>query len=743
MKFPALYQELLIRVFAAPNRLTCDILVASSQSDIEEVRSEAIQWIEAILIKEDIPLLIPYRDETHCVWFACCQEFGQTEQVREELTSFLGGVHATITRPGESLILSPVESIIRGQFESRYVKLTITPNQERGFLEALAIYRALLMRRPSRAVVGSRPEGRIRYDFEQALLANNEQNADRCIDEWKRTGRLSQQNLCFIVIRKLGALGNWSQIVHNPDHLRAIMDLKLPARIQSDLLEAIYHVHLIGYEIKGDFNGLKSAFDHKVRNQYGPLFKTRRGIRTKNVIMLFLLNELTHEKPDTAVCTDLLSEYDPDEIGYEYFHDLVNSLKQAEVKVDEKSLLSAASTAFDDGAYDKAFNLYLRCTLSKIVLVRILMCGDFIGSQESLHRAWQVCRGQTGFISELPTKWQQFHKHLKERFEGAVGQISDWYSWVEYVCGGGDPEQARKIAEKSVLEWNASGISSTPQKTRAFADLLITAWEADQSIMQEIFPALYEAFVTDPKREAKLLPVFSVLLFLLAYADSLSPDELELAKNLANTLLKYETQAEEYRKAVAFLSDIWKKKQSFHYLDWGLDVVELFVLYPAADFNATIPFFNGILQLAAQKKSFLSDGQWAILELLAVDYGLVDYVASIRPAKQAKEQDKSLSDLLNSKKIGIYTLEEPAGKRAKEVIEKLYPGAKVELNHDHEATPALTNLAKSADFFVFAWKSSKHQAFYCIQDNIKHKENLLLPAGKGTTSILICLNALI
>ncbi len=715
---------------------------ASSQSDIDELRLETIRWIEAMSLKEDIPLLIPYYTENHFVCFACCREVSQTEQVREELTSFLDGVHASITKPEESQILDTVEDLIRSQFESRYTKLTIRPDQERGFLEAIAIYRLLLMRRPSRTAVGSRPDGRIRYDFEQALLANNEESADKCIDEWKRTGRLSQQNLCFIIIRKLGALGKWSQIVHNPNHLRAIMDLRLPARIQSDLLEAIYQVYLMGYEIRGDFNGLKSEFEHKVKNQYGPLFKTRRGIRAKNIIKLFLLCELTRAKPDVVACTDLLSYYDPNESGYEYFSDLVKSLKYAEQKPDDKSLLSTASAAFDDGAYDDAFNAYLRCTVSKIVLVRILMCADFIGSQESLYRAWTVCEGQADLVRELPNKWNQFHESLKRRFEGAVGQISDWYSWIEYVCGGGDLEQARKIAERGVLEWNVSNISSAPQKTQAFADLLIKAWEADQSIMQEIFPALYEAFVTDPKRESKLLPVFSALLFLLAYTDTLSSDELDLAKNLASTLLKYETQVKEYQKTVAFLSDIWKKKQSLHYLDWGLDVVELFVLYPAADFNATISFFNGILQLAAQKKNFLSEGQWAILELLAVDYGLSDHVASIRPTRQAIEKDKSHTAFLNGKKIGIYTLEEPAGKRAKDVIKKLYPGAKVELNHDHEATPALISLAKSADFFIFAWKSSKHQAFYCVQDNIKNKENLLLPAGKGTTSILISLSEL-
>ena len=89
--------------------------------------------------------------------------------------------------------------------------------------------------------------------------------------------------------------------------------------------------------------------------------------------------------------------------------------------------------------------------------------------------------------------------------------------------------------------------------------------------------------------------------------------------------------------------------------------------------------------------------------------------------------------------IGIYTLTEGAGLRAKRLLESMYPQARVETNKDHEATERLTTLARKADVFVFAWKSSKHQAYFCIK-NARSTRDILMPLGKGSASIVMSVN---
>jgi hypothetical protein len=83
----------------------------------------------------------------------------------------------------------------------------------------------------------------------------------------------------------------------------------------------------------------------------------------------------------------------------------------------------------------------------------------------------------------------------------------------------------------------------------------------------------------------------------------------------------------------------------------------------------------------------------------------------------------------------LLTMAQSAGARAKAAIERMFPGCKVEVNSDLVCTTKLTNLAKVADLFVFAWKSSSHQAFFCVKDALAPREPVW-PSGKGTASIL-------
>jgi hypothetical protein len=109
-------------------------------------------------------------------------------------------------------------------------------------------------------------------------------------------------------------------------------------------------------------------------------------------------------------------------------------------------------------------------------------------------------------------------------------------------------------------------------------------------------------------------------------------------------------------------------------------------------------------------------------------------ITSLRRANEAAGAGSTAPDL-SGKTIGIYTLAEAAGLRAKQLLETLYPGCDVQLNSDLVCTSALTNLAQASDVFVFAWKSSSHQAYYCVKAALM-KCALIYAVGKGTASIM-------
>jgi hypothetical protein len=90
---------------------------------------------------------------------------------------------------------------------------------------------------------------------------------------------------------------------------------------------------------------------------------------------------------------------------------------------------------------------------------------------------------------------------------------------------------------------------------------------------------------------------------------------------------------------------------------------------------------------------------------------------------------------LANKRLAIYTLTEGAARRARAVLSDLYPDMDIRVNHDKTATADLINLAESADYFIFASRSASHQAFFPVT---KRRDDILYPAGKGSSSIVRC-----
>ena len=99
-----------------------------------------------------------------------------------------------------------------------------------------------------------------------------------------------------------------------------------------------------------------------------------------------------------------------------------------------------------------------------------------------------------------------------------------------------------------------------------------------------------------------------------------------------------------------------------------------------------------------------------------------------------KESDKKPGNkALKGLKVGISTLTEKAGLRAAEILKSQFEGIEVILNHDKVATDKLTNLAKTADYFIFCNKSAAHQAYYAVKGITK---DIIYVEGKGTSSIV-------
>ena len=187
---------------------------------------------------------------------------------------------------------------------------------------------------------------------------------------------------------------------------------------------------------------------------------------------------------------------------------------------------------------------------------------------------------------------------------------------------------------------------------------------------------------------------------------------------------------------IALLVDLFENHGAPSSLDWALDVVEVLVLERCQDKEARLRFFTNVSHFAQQSAHRITQSQRRALEALHRDFEIDFPVVLKEPIEDEKHDgEELLSNRLAGKRIAIYTLTETAGQRAADRLKELAPSSEILLNSDHECTERLSALAKSADIFVFAWKSSKHQAYYCVK---KHRPDLpiLQPLGKGSASII-------
>jgi len=219
---------------------------------------------------------------------------------------------------------------------------------------------------------------------------------------------------------------------------------------------------------------------------------------------------------------------------------------------------------------------------------------------------------------------------------------------------------------------------------------------------------------------------------MIALNDSQTQDELELATQLGASILRTAPSLVEYQELVKDLRELLSLNTAIANVDWALDTAELLAFHPSPDPQTRVAFLADVLALLKKYRHRLTVGQMSVLQLLAKDFEWPEVASEFQDAFQAQltSDHKTFAGT-----IGICTLTEQAALRARDALNRLLPGAQVELNHDHVATSKLEHLARTADLFVFAWRSSKHQAYECVR-NARRGRQILMPSGKGTASIL-------
>lgn len=738
---PSVESEWLSAFFAPPNELTWAMLETNS---VPALSSQVRPWLEELArAPETAGLVLPLvRGGSPIGWYAIAVDPRGSEAFAAELRAWLGPSYLKrFERVGAEIKDARVRTL-RARFGGPPLLLSgATAADNTRIAERLIEFAKLRALRPPPGREPRHPVGRIRADFDRALLAQDEHRATGLLAELRSTGRLNEENLRYLEVRLQAGLGYWPQIARNHWLITTLSDLRPPPQTLADLVEALYRTFVEPLETTGDVAQLLAAFEKGIARPYPRLFASRRGVRAPRVVKAFLLYEQLRPQPTAAIVAelrDLLPEADRASLLFQALCSEIDHPARGEPAVE-----TDADAAFDDGEFDRAFELYMAGPIGRKVLNRLLLCGDQIGADARQRLAARLDEVDPELVAELSAPQQRRLADLRAAratSEGtaATGAKGPWMAWALQLQQGRDLAAAEHAVSQAPASWEITSFNESEALSAHFAEIVGNLDGEAAAIARQSVAAFIAAFFPASGTPAPALrPVAAMLFVLLAMDDSLARADLELLVQLVNHRLSLGLAADDYDEMVRDLRDVQNRVASYDTLPWSLDVCEALALAPAvgaAAQEARLGFFMAVLAEGQRLNHRLQAHDLVTLDLLAKDFQVED--AAMAWVRQLRmDVEASSPPNLAGKRIGIYTLAEAAGARAKAAVQAMYPGCRVEVNSDLVCTPQLASLARAVDLFVFAWKTSSHQAFYCVKDAMAPREPVWA-AGKGTASIV-------
>lgn len=723
----------LAKFFSGSNALQWEQI--NSGSAPTEWLSTVTPWLEFLSRSPlDRPLLLPvFADNGLRHWYAVAENDQIAAQLLEEVRAFIGPSFSNFSGRWHHLSDSNApEHALRTRFGSRVLRIDLNSETDRVEVErSIARYRKLLSQRPPIPDRTSRPFGAVRKDFDLALLAGNAGRAQILLDELVSSGRIGADQHRFLQFRFLAGLGRVEEVARDRPQIESIMDLALPPQTIVDVVESLYEVHIEPIERKLELPALTEMFRQQIARPFGALFRERRGIRRPRVLRAFFLFEASKPERNDIRCGAIVETYPKDDASFE----LIQSWYAALVPARPGDQLEQLRQAIADEDYERASILAFEGVPQLWAYSALLRCAIESESDQLRDR---VSRALQHLEPSVLTRFSERDRSRWLRLTSAPvapsrsHPESGWLEWASDVNQRADEWAPLEVLSKSVLKWDISAYSANPESCIQLANLIGNASEQSAQIFRDAFPAIVDFFVERPEKPQRaFISIYSMLIKVIAWSGAVSADELEIGSSLARALLSTGPDEALYTECLQDLQEIIEANAAPVHVDWALSLAELLAFYPVQERELRLRVFFGIFEMCRAAAHRLTAEQRAVLELLAADYGTAELLSGLPVAAQSTEE----TQVEFSGVIGIYTLNEPAGQRAREVIERLLPSARVELSHATAATDRLRQLAKSADLFVFAWKTSTHQAFYCVKEARKDRD-VIMPSGGGTASLV-------
>jgi hypothetical protein len=584
--------------FSDPNALHWDDLVNGVAP--ARLADQVRPWVETLVSGNGATaIVLPFVREGVIVgWYASPRGADGGRELGDELQAWLGPNLLQMVRQLPLAAGDPMARAMTSRFGARVWRFAgADAVGNRAIVAKVAEYGAVLARRPSLARRYVRPVGSIRAEFERALLAQDETHAEAMIAELRDTGRLNEENLRYLDVRLKAGLGLWPQIARDSWLISTLSDLALPPQVLSDLVEALYRTFVDELEASVDPAAALRVFGETVSGRYPRLFASRRGLRTPRVVKAFLLFERLQPRPNAHILFDLAALLPPSDRASAFVQAL-SAIESVEPPPEDN-----ADLAFDDGQYDRAFELYIVLRPARKTASRLLSCVLSIGTPDARQRfrTWIDGAGEA-FVASLPPAVRKKIEGLDTAGHSAVIAAVDpdpWMNWARRLQSGDDLAAAELAVRDGATTWDASPYLASESRSQGLADLLGNLQGEPAEVLRRSFAQIFAAFFPgDVAPERSTRPIANMLFLLLALDDALSVADLVLLEQLLTRLLGLGPSEADYVSLVGDLAEVQGRIASYAHLAWSLDVCEALAVAPSpstASREARLRFFLGVL----------------------------------------------------------------------------------------------------------------------------------------------------
>ncbi|ALO34576.1 hypothetical protein CMT41_07495 [Colwellia sp. MT41] len=578
--------------------------------------------------------------------------------------------------------------------------------------------------KPNFASVRLRPIGRILRDFFLASREGDGESALAFYNEAKGSGKLSHRNLVGLELQSLAINASWHEILEHenlPDYLAGI----IPTRIYHLLIRALRHVNNLDLTDLSnvDWVGLKSNLvDYESFILSKPRLKVEDKYKGDWETWSALAVSIGIDKND-------IISFSPSFISEEWVSELFGKVESF---IETRNTLSIESSQLQ-ALFDTPISL------------------DVVAQVLDYSKACMPSE-----VSEIFSWLEELPFEIRQKTKASAPFRKLWSSLEDYIYGSNN--EAVIIDESEVVDTTAespkgSVINSWNDwfKHYASGELinfdLISEWQpcefdikfiteaistsADAESIRNIAPHLL-SWLDDNKVETTST-FWLGLIELIAMDDETSYITIGLMRDLIQGLLNTPHSKEQYSSAIEAFEVVVKVEISRKSLPIIIEFSEMLFDYAIKSQEVVrYSLWNGICQYSITHWSDIDFELQTVL--IWLDKNIAPEDKSFEHLiSEDNSSDEGATISLKDKLIGISTLTEKAGQRAAEMLQSLFPGVVVKLNHDKVATDKLKNLASSADYFIFCNKSAAHQSYYAVKAINK---DIIYCDGKGSSSIL-------